>query len=127
MLLEDIGNYLEQNGIGVLGTDIFLGQLPASPDNVVALFEYAGYPPWLKLSCERPGLQVRVRSTHYTTGRTKIEKVTQVLHGVTEQTINGVRYVIIQAEQSPFPLGRDENGRIEWAVNFTVMKERHFV
>ncbi|MBC7340891.1 MAG: hypothetical protein H5U02_00295 [Clostridia bacterium] len=123
MLSEDIGNYLQINGVGTVGTDIFLGQLPAAPDNVVALFEYAGEPPDLHSSVEYPGLQVLVRNKSYVAGRQKIEQTRNVLHGLTEATINGRRYLLVRARQSPEALPRDENGRALFVCNFRVIKE----
>jgi len=124
MLLDDIALYLQQKGIGIIGTDIFKGQLPVSPDNCIALFEYAGEPQDLTdANLEYPGLQVLVRNKSYATGRQKIEQVRNVLHGLTETTINNVRYLLIQAKQSPEALPRDENGRAIFVVNFRVIKE----
>lgn len=124
MLLDDIGLYLQQKGIGIIGTDIFKGQLPTTSDNAIALFEYAGEPQDLTdANLEYPSLQVLVRNKSYATGRQKIEQVRNILHGLTETTINNVRYLLIQAKQSPEALPRDENGRAIFVVNFRIMKE----
>lgn len=124
MLLDDIALYLQQKGIGTIGTDIFKGQLPATPDNAIALFEYAGEPQDLTdANLEYPGLQVLVRNKSYASGRQKIEQLKNDLHGITETTINNVRYLLIQAKQSPFFLERDENGRAIFVVNFRIIKE----
>ncbi|SMB97778.1 hypothetical protein SAMN00808754_1941 [Thermanaeromonas toyohensis ToBE] len=123
MLLNDIAAYLQANGVGTVGTDIFLGQLPATPDNVAALFEYAGEPPDLHSNVEYPGLQVLVRNKNYAAGRQKIEQIRNVLHGLTETIVNGRRYLLIRARQSPEALPRDENGRAIFVCNFRVIKE----
>lgn len=124
MLLDDIALYLQQKGIGIIGTDIFKGQLPASPDNAIALFEYAGEPQDLTdANLEYPSLQVMVRNKNYAAGRQKIEQVRNTLHGLAETTINNVRYLLIQAKQSPEVLPRDENGRAIFVCNFRIIKE----
>jgi len=123
VLIKDIGGILQANGIGVLGTDIFLGQLPASPDNVVAIFEYAGEPPDLHWPGEYPGLQILVRNKSYDAGRQKIEQAKNVLHGLTETVINLHRYLLVRANQSPAFLQRDENNRAIFVCNFRVIKE----
>lgn len=123
MLLEDIGGYLQAQGIGTVGADIFLGFLPEAPDSCVALFEYAGSPPDLHWDGEYPGLQVRVRNKSYATGRAKIEQAKNALHGLTEQTLGVTRYLLVKAKQSPESMGRDANGRNEWVINFTIIKE----
>jgi len=123
LLLGDIGGYLFAQGIGMVGTDIFYGFMPDTPDNCIALFEYAGSPPDLHWDGEYPGLQVRVRNKSYAAGREKIEQAKNTLHGLTEQTLGTTRYLLIKAKQSPESLGRDANNRTEWVVNFTIIKE----
>lgn len=124
MLIRDIAQILQTNGIGVLGTDIFLGQLPASPDNVVAVFEYAGEPPDLHWPGEYPGLQILVRNKSYEAGRQKIEQVKNILHGLAETVVNNHRYLLIRANQSPAFLQRDENNRAIFVCNFRVIKAK---
>ncbi len=124
MLLEDIGNFLQTRGVGMLWSDLFWGYMPDQPDNLVALFEYAGQAPDLHWNGEYPRFQVRVRNKNYTAGRAKIEQVVSILHGLYEQVLGTTRYLLIRALQSPESLGRDANGRAEWVVNFSVIKER---
>ena len=123
-MLSDIGNYLQAQGIGTLGTNIFLGLMPDQPDNCVALFEYAGSPPDLHWNGEYPGLQVRVRNKGYAAARTKIGEVMEKLHGLHEKTLSGTRYLLIKARGSPEVLKRDANNRVELFVNFEIIKER---
>lgn len=128
-ILDEIATYLAIKNIGTVDTDIFKGFMPDQPDNMVALFEYAGNPMELTMgtgdpTLERPGLQVRVRNTSYPTGRAKIEQVVDILHGLTEQVLGGKRYLLIRANQSPESIGLDANNRSEFVVNFSVLKER---
>ena len=44
-ILESIGDYLVTNNHGTLGTNLFLGTLPESPDACVAVYENAGSSP----------------------------------------------------------------------------------
>ena len=44
-ILESIGDYLVTNSLGTLGTNLFLGTLPESPDVCTAVFENSGTPP----------------------------------------------------------------------------------
>ena len=123
-MLKEIGTYLQSQGIGTLGTDLFLGLMPDQPDNCIALFEYAGAPLALHWNGEYPGLQVRVRGTSYAAARTKIGEVAKKLHGLHEQTLSGTRYLLIKARGSPEVLKRDANNRVELFVNFEIIKER---
>ena len=122
-MLKEIGTYLQSQGIGTLGTDLFLGLMPDQPDNCIALFQYAGSPPDLHWNGEYPGLQVRVRNKCYADARTKIGEVAKKLHGLHEQTLSGIRYLLIKARGSPEVLKRDNNNRVELFVNFEIIKE----
>jgi hypothetical protein len=124
MLLDDIATYLQSQGVGAVGTDLFNGSLPDEPDNCVALFEYAGSPPDLHWNGEYPGLQVRVRNTSYPAARAKIETVITKLHGLTETMLSDTRYLLIRANQSPESLGQDASNRVELVVNFSIIKTR---
>jgi hypothetical protein len=123
-VLTEIGAYLATKNVGTVGTDIFLGLMPDQPDNCVSLFEYAGSPPDLHWPGEYPGLQVRVRSTNYPGGRTKIGEIVDLLHGLHEQELSGTRYLLIRARGSPEVLKRDGSNRVEFFVNFEIIKER---
>jgi hypothetical protein len=122
-MLNEIGGYLQAQGAGTLGADIFLGLMPDQPDNCVALFEYTGSPPDLHWNGEYPGLQVRVRNKSYGSGRAKIGQVIRELHGLHETTLSGTRYLLIKARGTPEVLKRDANNRIELFVNFEIIKE----
>ena len=127
MMLEDMALLLQQANIGVIGTNIFLSNMPASPDACVALYEYAGNARERSFGgdvLESPGLQVRVRNTTYSAARTKIESVIAALDGVNNTTVNNKRYLSVLVQQSPTPMGSDQNGRKEFTVNFIVQKER---
>lgn len=120
-VLSAIKTYLESQGIK---TQIIKGDMPDQPDNCIALFEYAGSPPDLHWNGEYPGLQVRVRNKSYAAGRAKIGEVTDLLHGLHEQTLSDTRYLLIKARGSPEVLKRDANNRIEFFINFEIIKER---
>jgi len=123
-MLRDIGIFLQSQGIGTLGADLFLGLMPDQPDNCVVLFEYAGSPPDLHWPGEYPGLQVRVRNKSYKAARTKIGEVMTSLHGLHEIVLGGTRYLLVKARGSPEVLKRDNNNRVELFVNFEIIKER---
>lgn len=151
-MLTEISAYLATQDIGTVGTDIFLGLLPDQPDNCIALFEYAGSPPDLHWNGEYPGLQVRVRGTSYAAARAKIGDVMGALHGLYEQVLPGTkteggggeegsdgnggaagngdeapagtRYLLIRARGSPEVLRRDASDRVEFVLNFEIIKER---
>ena len=124
-MLDAIGAYLQQQNVGALGTDIFLSHMPETEQaTCIALFEYAGSPPDLHWGGEYPGLQVQVRSTSYPTARRTIGNIVNILHGMSEQKLSGIRFLLIQAQGNPEVLKRDDKGRVVLFVNFRIIKER---
>jgi hypothetical protein len=125
---DDIANYLATNGCGTINTSVTVGRLPDSPDNVLAVFERPGRPPFLTMTgasapedkTSNPRVQIRVRDTAYDAGRTKIYLAFSLLQGKTNVTLVGtpaVTFRLITAVQSPTHLGLDEEQRHEWTLN----------
>lgn len=127
-MLDDLGAYLDTNSSLVLGTDLFLGVLPEIPSNCVALFENSGVSPDFTLGTnnlpilERPELQVIVRNGSYSTGNTLADTIYRVFTQITNQTINSVNYLRIQAIASPSVMDRDSNRRVLFTTNFRVIR-----
>jgi|RhiMetdeSRZDD1v2_1073273.scaffolds.fasta_scaffold144750_3 Bacteriophage minor capsid protein len=128
MLLSEITQLLEVNGIGVRGTDLFAGEIPAHASQAcVGLLETGGRPPQFvhnqnQRLAEAPGFQVLVRSADYEAAREKCEAIVRLLT-FRNQTLSGVRYHSIVPVQSPIDLGRDGNELHKVACNFDVIKE----
>ena len=131
MLLDDLGKYLEDQEIGMIGKDIFLGALPSTAQaDCVLLSEYAGAGAVRSsagVAAELPRLQVVVRDAEYQEARETAEAIYQLLDGVANQDINGIRYYWIEALAPPSLLSSgniDGGERFRIVTNFTIMKER---
>lgn len=128
MLLDELSAYLQAQGIGTAGTDLFSGILPDVPDACVSLHEYGGVGPVHTLGggnakYERPRVQVVVRATTYSAARTKIETIYKLLDKLANTTLSSVRYLSIDAVHSPAFMERDANNRVKMFVNFQIHKE----
>lgn len=126
MLLDDIGDYLSSGGVGTLATDLFLGELPDTPDTCVAVFETGGFDPVYTMKqrapvAKRPSIQVICRAKRYDVARLLAGKVDQLLSGLRYREINGVMYKWIQAQQEPFFIDKDENEREEIGCNYSII------
>lgn len=96
------------------GSTIYIGDMPASPDNVIGLFHTGGYARSLNdTPFEQPTFQVRVRNTSYATGETMCNTVKDALH----KYVGGDFMLIVQMGDIQ-SIGRDENQRHEWTINF---------
>jgi len=127
MLLGEVGTYIVANSSYVEGTDLFYGFLPETPDNCLALYELTSSPPDFTLGTdlpvfERPRIQMYVRNTSYSTGRSAAETIWQLLTKISNQDLTGVRYHRIQAISSVQFLSRDKNRRSTFTANLDVTK-----
>jgi hypothetical protein len=135
VILDAVASHLQANGIGVVGTNIFKGFLPDSPDFAISLHEYPGRPAdktfGTTILIENARFQIIVRSNResnganaYSDARTKAEAIQTLLDGAGTLTLTGVVYYYIQSLQPPFMLQRDENERVIIATNYEANKAR---
>lgn len=121
-LLDSLAEYLEQRGHGARNVTLFVGNLPASPDSVIVLRDYAGSPPQYKQDSvlpawEMPRFQMLIRDPGYAGARQKARSVWEALH-ISNTLMNGVLLISSRPLQAPFGLGKDENGREQYVANF---------
>jgi hypothetical protein len=140
MLLDEIAAHLEAEGLGVVKTaandpawPIHKGGLypgtQAHPHDAIGIIESPGGRPLDEMgaevgavAAEEAAFVVHVRSASYATARSKAGAAWGRLHKFAG-TLSGVRYLLIEATQSPFPLTRDDAGRWIIACNFNAAKE----
>lgn len=128
MTLNEIGAYLQANGVGTVGTDIFLDRMPETPDTCIALFEYGGSPTHRTMNA-LPGtanaevvrIQILCRAATHVTARSKARSIFALLDHY-DGTLSSVTYYYVMAISSPFYLKRDENERAYYACNFEITK-----
>lgn len=127
MLADDIAAHLATKSVGTVGTDIFIGHMPDAPSNCIALMQNSGRAPELagpiSGQIEHPRLVIRVRNSTYLNGQNKARDVLKALHTEGEITMNGHRYLYIQAVGSVNQLGRDHENRSLFSLDFVVTKE----
>ena len=132
MLLHDLSDYLSSGGVGTLGTDLFVGQLPPAPDLATCVYETGGIAPIYSMGnvagqavVERPRVQVVVRGAQYDyeTARAVAQKAWLLIDKLPTRSINGVAYKWGSCVQSVFLLQVDEQGRPWLAFNADVLKE----
>lgn len=128
-ILVDLGGYIDSNFASLtLGTNLFYGMLPESPDNCVALFENSGIAPVFTqgsnnaIKIERPQLQFLVRNTSYETGSALANSLYLFLTQVANQSINSTQYLRVVAISSPSVIERDTNKRVLFTCNFDIQR-----
>ena len=128
--LDDLAVKLVGDGVGVLGTTLFLPSvavIPAGAGPYITVSETGGVAPTFKqnqsaAATQRPTAQVLVRATSYPVARATALLAYQSLNGVWNTTINGVFYLRLVARQGPTDMGIDGNGRGQIVFNIEAEK-----
>lgn len=129
-VLTEIGAQLAALNLGVVGTTIFLGAMPATPDACCSLREYGGAPPEFGfgapgIAFERPTLQIVFRGVpgDYAGPRAQAETAYRGLAQVEASVVGGTFYHLIHPQQAPFLLDTDDSKRVRIAFNVLCEKE----
>ena len=124
--LGDMVDYLTTAAAATGGTDLFAAEMPGTPDLCLCLYEAPGMTPVKAMGntagaavLERLGLQVVARGARqeYLDARALAQAAFLKLDGMPKRSLNGVEYLWGSARQSPFPMGKDEDGRPLIAFN----------
>ena len=131
-VLEEIVAFLDSEGLGTAGTDLFMSRMPDTPDACGCVYETGGITPDLGFGSslvrfESPAIQVVFRGTKldYDGPRAKAKTAWESLAGVeAPQSLSGTIYNWIHPLQSPFLLEKpDEEERFSIAFNALIEKE----
>jgi hypothetical protein len=130
-VLDDVGTFMAANVSDTtltLGTNLFLGRMPDTPDTCVAIYETAGNAPDDVFGAdsappiENAGLMCHTRAIAYSDCQSLAVDIMKTLSKVINETLTSTAYYKIEAEQSPFALERDEQERMVFSCNFTAVK-----
>lgn len=129
-VLEDLAVYLDAALPLTSGTDLFLNDMPSSPDALTVLYETPGEAPIETGGGDgRPVVQVphvqvvtRAAPLFSEVSKQRARDVYNQLVLIANQTINGTYYLRVVPLQEPFMIRRDENERVEFAFNTAVHK-----
>ena len=127
-LIEEIGQFIEDEGLATQATDLFIGDMPqTAPDTATAVVETAGLVPLfahdtIGVNVEQASFQVYTRAVTYSAARGLAESIFVALNKLVNTTLSGTTYPRVAAIQSPFSLGRDDNHRAQIVCNYTVRK-----
>lgn len=133
--LEIVTKIVAEGHASAFGTDIFIDQMPQSPDSMIAVYNSGGPAGTLgfgssELLVDRPTIQIRVRGTpedsrtphllalaiHDMLGR--LQAVT-LNDGISEQSF----YHSLTPVQEPFIFDRDESKRVIYLFNLAIEKD----
>ena len=130
-MLDDVGTFMAANVTAAtltLGTNLFLGRLPESPDTCVAIYETAGTAPDDVFGAdsappiENAGLMCHTRAIAYSDCQSLAVDIMKTLSKVINETLTSTYYYKVEPSQSPFGLMRDDQERMVFSCNFTAVK-----
>lgn len=124
----DIADFLETEGVGTVGTDIYIGQVPDTPSSAeacIGVFDTGAIfinPKWQR---DEMTIQILVRGPErdYETGYATAKTVQDTLLGIDPQTINGRSYVLFVMLGGINSLGADQRDRSRFSLNFKIVRE----
>jgi len=121
-MITEFAEYMEDFSLGTRGTDIFIGKKPSEItfNNIIGLYEVSSAGVERELDSRIKAVQVYIRNSSYVNGIAKCEQVVTLLHKNNNNTLvsGGNYYYYIFMESEPVALGRDEQDRSEWSINF---------
>lgn len=95
-------------------SNVYIGNMPTTPDDVVAIYNTGGYPRGLTESkLEELTFQVKVRHVSYAATEILCSDINNLLHGASTSKI-----LMIQSQSGVLDLGRNENNLPEMSMNF---------
>jgi len=119
MIGEAFMSYLAAEGFGTVGTDLFLGFQPDSPDDCITIYDTA--PPVLTesqgLQVDNMTCQVLVRNVDYLQARDTIADIHHKIVGY-DGVMGNFDVTAVFIEQAPASIGLDEKGRAEWSAHY---------
>lgn len=124
-ILEAVGSHIDSNNATLtIGTNLFLGKMPDTPDLCVTVYEYQGLAPMATFGStgfeiDKPSIQVSVRAGRddYPAARNLAQDLRILLASVTDTSINGLRVVRLASNGSVISLGVDDLDRPRIAFN----------
>ena len=123
-MLVGLAQYLHGQGVVTFdmagtGGDCFIGTLPPSPDEAVALVLTQGRRPSDRLGYDAPAVQVLVRATTEPQAHARALAIYHALHGARFYTLGDGTFVLwSSAVHYPRWWEQDRNGRVVYVTTF---------
>ena len=128
---QDIADYMDAQGLGTVGTDIFYDQMPVESElpvdaATITVIESGGFDPEVNKDRKHylPTIQVMVTGTQdsNTLAKAKVAEVADLLTDPLNLVVGStVYYGTYQVGGNNF-LGYDVNNRPEWSLNFRLRR-----
>lgn len=110
-------------------TNISIDEMPdGGIDNCITVYHSGGSKPQYYFGNERqienPSIQVRVRHQNRKDALNWCYKVKDILDGKSNLSINNNHYILISLSSDILNMGRDNQGRVHYSLNFSIQVTR---
>ena len=127
MHLDQIAAYLATQGCGTVGTSLFIGFFPPSPDSAICIYDAGGTPaplgaavPWAEHRIE-----IRVRAENYAAAMSLAFKALAALDHKAGVVMGTSTSEYAKPDAPPFLLMRDDQRRVIVMLRATVALKRN--
>ena len=119
-LISEVATYLQSQGLGTVGTNIFYSYMPDSVAPCIGVFDTGGAEPDRYIPTKEPTFQIFIRSTSYAEGKAKLDSVRSALHQQKNTLLSSgeIYFYFIFAISEGGHLGRNPAGQDEFSMNF---------
>jgi len=127
-IVKDVTTILQAAAVATLGTDLFAGKEPNSPDNCITIYNTGGTPDQcldLDSDDELNTFQVRVRNNDYLAAYAVMDSIRDVIEKDKFAIVAGVggsTYLSIWSTGLPNDLQRDETNRVIVVQNYACLR-----
>jgi hypothetical protein len=111
MILEKLADYLDDNAVGTLGTDIFLGELPLDKSDIISLVYVQSPEPDKSVPYYTQLIDVWARYSKFDDGYGKLQEIFDLLHRSENYQIEGYHIYLSYASGMIQDLDRDAERR----------------
>jgi hypothetical protein len=79
-MIENLADYLESEGVGTVGTDIFIGELPIDKNDCISLIYMPSPEPNKSVPYYSQTVDIRGRFSKFDRGYSKMKEIFDILH-----------------------------------------------
>ena len=119
-LIDEVAQYLQTNGIGTLGTNLFESLMPPEANQAVCVIETTGMKPDIEIPLRDPSFQILIRDIEFDKGRTVADNIRLLLHNFYNSPFvaGGIYVYRCNLVSEGGHIGMDIEGRDMFSLNF---------
>lgn len=128
MIIDSLTDYLQDNGIGTVGTDIFIGELPFDKTESISLVYSVSPEPNKSIPYYTQLVDIWARYSKYDDGYQKLQDIFDLLHRAENYEVDGFHIYLSYAAGMITDLDRDAERRhlFKLTLGFVYRKSEEF-